>query len=75
MIIGRDWLTFVSELVEPSKGIDLIIAAISDGRIYEARGDIPDGFFNAGTVVSAAPTAFRWTGRHQVCVMGVPRGH
>lgn len=63
--------TLIGILVETSKGVDLIVAAIRHRSVDQACWDIPQGLLDAGTVVGATSTAFRGTSRHEVCVLVV----
>jgi hypothetical protein len=58
--------TFVCELIESSKCIDLVIVAIRHGCIDQTRRNIALGFADDGAIISATTATSSWTGRHEV---------
>jgi hypothetical protein len=62
--------TFVSVLVEPSKGVDLIISNIGDGRINEACGPGTNGGYDLWSVAFGMSfSVSNGTRRHQESVV------
>jgi hypothetical protein len=63
--------TFICVLIEAAESVDLVIAAVCDGRINETSRSLSRCSHNPGTAaVIAGPTAFCRAGWHQVGIVG-----
>lgn len=62
---GKEWHTFVCILVEPTKGVDLIVVAIRHRGIDQACRYMAQRLSDTGTVVRTATATPGWTGRHE----------